>query len=77
MAGFLAGSAGVLYLDDDVHVDVIDGGVHLTGLHPDPATTTVVSTEPKVLWRLAACLMIAADQLGIRNSRRDVTGVPH
>ena len=77
MAGYLAGSAGVLYLDDDVNVDVIDGGVHLTGLHPDPATTMVVSTEPKVLWRLAACLMIAADQLGIQTVKRDVTGVPH
>ena len=77
MAGFLAGSAGVLYLDDDVTVDVVDGGVHLSGLHPDPRGTTVVSTEPKVLWRLAACLMVAADQLGIRNDKRDVLGVSH
>lgn len=61
MAGSLAPSAGVLYVDESVTVDPLDCGVFLDGLNTGPIQ--LVTLDPGVLYRLAACAMVAADTL--------------
>lgn len=61
MAGSLAPSGGVLYVDESVTVDPLDCGVFLDGLNTGPVQ--LVTLDPGVLYRLAACAMVAADAL--------------
>lgn len=61
MAGALAPSGGVLYVDESVTVDPLDCGVFLDGL--STGSVQLVTLDPGVLYRLAACAMVAADTL--------------
>lgn len=61
MAGSLASSGGVLYVDESVTVDPLDCGVFLDGIITGPVQ--LVTLDLGVLYRLAACAMVAADTL--------------
>ncbi|PZF85169.1 hypothetical protein [Jiangella anatolica] len=61
MAGVLAPSGGVLYVDDAVSVDPLDCGVTFDGIDGGPVQ--LVTLDPGVLYRIAACAMVAADTL--------------
>lgn len=74
----MPGSSGVFYLDGVVNVDVIDGGVRLTGSVPEPVNLAVVSLNPALLFRVAACLMVAAHDLTcVKTPHLDGVRVPH
>jgi hypothetical protein len=72
MAGVLAPSGGVLYVDESVTVDPLDCGVFLDGIASGPVQ--LVTLDPGVLYRLAACAMVAADTLTAKLATQAGTG---
>ncbi|WP_147375432.1 hypothetical protein [Jiangella rhizosphaerae] len=62
----------MLYVDESVTVDPLDCGVTFDGV--DGGTVQLVTLDPGVLYRLAACAMVAADTLTSKLATQAGTG---